>query len=81
MNLLNRWNLVDVDWHLALVIQKITHLCNSLDYVSFMHIPRKWNGVANCLAKLAYEHVPDWNIIDHRMLPLDLSQLLVQLVD
>ena len=70
-----------VDWHLALVIQQIIQLCNSLDFVSFMHIPHEWNGVADCLAKWASEHGSAWNIIDRRMLTLDLSQMLVQLVD
>ena len=72
---------MDVDWHLALFIQQINQLCNSLDFVSFMHIPREWNSVADFLAKWASEHALDWNIIDHRMLPLDLSHKLAQLVD
>ena len=44
-----------MDWHLALVIQQIIQLSNSLDSVSFKHIPREWNGVADCLAKWASE--------------------------
>ena len=49
--------------------------------MSFKHIPREWNGVADCLAKWASEQGPAWNVLDQRMLPLDLSQMLVQLVD
>ena len=45
-----------------------------------MHIPYEWNGVADCLAKWASKNVLDWNIIDRRMLPPDLSQKLVQFV-
>ena len=71
---------MEVDWHFALVIQQITQLCHSLDFVSFMHIPYEWNGVADCLAKWASKNVLDWNIIDRRMLPPDLSQKLVQFV-
>ena len=66
---------------MALVIQQIIQLSNSLDFVSFKHIPREWNGVADCLAKWASEQGPAWNILDQSMLPLDLSQRLVQLVD
>lgn len=51
MNLLHNRNLLHVDWHLALVIQQIIQLCNSLDSMSFVHIPREWNSVADCLAK------------------------------
>jgi len=46
-----------------------------------MHIPHEWNGVADCLAKWAAEQGPARNILDLRMLPLDLSQMLIQLVD
>ena len=51
VNLLNSQNFVHVDWHLALIIQQVIQLCNSLDFVSFMHIPCEWNRVADCLAK------------------------------
>ena len=70
-----------MDWHLAQVIQQIIQLSNSLDSVSFRQIPREWNGVADCLAKWASEQGLAWNVLDQRMLPLDLSQMLVQLVD
>ena len=62
-------------------VKLIIQFCNSLDYVSFMHIPREWNRVVDWLAKWASEDGLAWNIIDHRMLRLDLSHLLVQLVD
>ena len=81
VNLLNKRNYVTVDWHLAVVVQQIIQLCTSLDSVTFMHIPREWNGVADCLAKWASEHGPPWNIFDYTMLPLNLSQKLAQLVD
>ena len=81
VNLLHSRSLVHVDWHLALVIQQIIQLSNSLDSVSFKHIPREWNGVGDCLAKWASKKGPGWNVLDQRMLPLDLSQMLVQLVD
>ena len=81
MNLLNSRNFEHVDWHLALVIQHIIQLCNSLDSMSFMHIPHEWNRGADFLTKWDFEHGLAWKIIDHRMLHLDLSQLLVQLVD
>ena len=81
VNLLHSRSLVHVDWHLALVIQQIIQLSNSLDSVAFKHITREWNGVADCLSKWASEQGPAWNVLDQRMLPLDLSQMLVQLVD
>ena len=39
VNLLHSRSLVHVDWHLALVIQQIIYLINSLDSMSFRHIP------------------------------------------
>lgn len=80
VNLLNRKELSDVDWHLALVIKQITELCQTLDSVIFSHIPQEWNGVADCLAKWASEYMQDWNITDQRHLPLELSHELDQLV-
>lgn len=51
MNLLNRRHLDDVSWHLSLIDEQSLNLCASLEFVTFTHIPREWNGVVDCLAK------------------------------
>lgn len=51
MNLLNKRYLDDVSWQLALIVEKILTICASLEYITFTHIPREWNGVVDFLAK------------------------------
>ncbi|XP_059065899.1 uncharacterized protein LOC131857393 [Cryptomeria japonica] len=51
VSLLNRQHLDGVIWHLALIVDWILNLCASLEFVSFTHVPREWNGVTDCLAK------------------------------
>lgn len=55
VTLLNEQWFDDVNCHLALVIQQILRLCSSLEFVSFIHIHREWNGVADCLVKWAFD--------------------------
>ncbi|XP_059067440.1 uncharacterized protein LOC131858265 [Cryptomeria japonica] len=81
VNLLNKWTLDDVSWHLASVVKQILNLCASLDSITFNHIPREWDRVADCLAKWASDHMQNWNIVDRGQLPLDLSQKLDHLVE
>ena len=59
----------------------IHHLSTSLESVSFTHIPREWNSVADCLAKWASDHMCNWNIVDKTQLPMGLSHHLDHLVD
>lgn len=80
MTLLKRQQLEDATWHLVVIMNQILNLCASLDFVSFCHIPREWNGVVDCLAKWASNHLHDWNIMERVQLPLDFSQTLDQLV-
>ncbi|XP_059068705.1 uncharacterized protein LOC131859160 [Cryptomeria japonica] len=35
---------------------------SKIELVSFVHIPREWNRVANCLDKWALEHAGDWKV-------------------
>lgn len=80
VNLLNRRHLDGVSWHLALIVDQILDLCASLES-AFTHIPREWNGVADCLAKWAFDHIHDWNVVDWIQLPPDLYQHLLHLVE
>lgn len=80
MNLLNRQDLKDISWYLAYVKQILT-ICASLELVTFNHIPREWNTMADCLAKWASDHMKNWNIVDRVQLPLDLSHELDNLVE
>ncbi|XP_059068873.1 uncharacterized protein LOC131859298 [Cryptomeria japonica] len=73
VNLLTQQHSTDVSWQLSLVVNQILHLCDSLVFVSFKHIPREWNGVADCLTKWTSEHMHNWYIVDKGQLPLDLS--------
>ncbi|XP_059070446.1 uncharacterized protein LOC131860096 [Cryptomeria japonica] len=57
LTLLNKQRLEDVGWQLVLIINQILQLCASLEFVSFCHILREWNGVMDCLAKRAYVHM------------------------
>ncbi|XP_057856267.1 uncharacterized protein LOC131065696 [Cryptomeria japonica] len=72
----------DVSWQLASVGRQILSLCSALDFVSFCHIPREWNKVADCLAKWASENVDGWDISGKDELPSNylgtLERLLVE---
>ncbi|XP_057868067.2 uncharacterized protein LOC131075253 [Cryptomeria japonica] len=81
VNLLKRQYMDNVSWQLALIVEQILTLCASLEHVTFNHIPREWNGVADCLAKWASNHMHDWNLVDRGHLPPDLSHQLDHLVD
>lgn len=61
VNLSNRWTLEDFSWRLALVVKQILNLCAYLDFVTFNHNPREWNGVVDCLAKWASDQMQNWN--------------------
>ncbi|XP_057836070.2 uncharacterized protein LOC131046358 [Cryptomeria japonica] len=81
VNLLKRQYMDNVSWQLALIVEQILTLCASLEHVTFNHIPREWNGVADCLAKWASDHMHDWNLVDRGHLSPDLSHQLDHLVD
>lgn len=66
---------------MALIVEQILTLCASLEHITFNHIPREWNGVADCLAKWASDHMHDWNLVDRGQLPPDLSHQLDHLVE
>lgn len=54
--------MVEVNWHIVLVIQQILQRCCTLEVVSFSHILHEWNSVVDCLAKWALDHVDDWKV-------------------
>ena len=57
VDMLNNQSLENVDWRLATLARQTLSLCSSLDFVSFHHIPREWNIVADCLAMWASQNV------------------------
>ena len=52
-----------------------------MDGISFCHIPREWNGVADVLAKWASKKGIGWDIFDRDDLPADYGGTLEQLVE
>ena len=64
-----------------MIVDQIHTLCTSLEYVTFIHIPREWNSIANCLAKWTSNHIHNWNIVDKTQLPMGLSHQVDHLVD
>ena len=52
-----------------------------LDWMSFSHIPREWNGVVDVLAKWASEKGVGWDISDRDDLPLDYVGAFEQIVE
>ena len=52
-----------------------------MDGISFFHIPREWNGVADVLAKWASEKGTGWDISDRDDLPAEYGGILEQLVE
>jgi ribonuclease HI len=80
IDLLNRRQLEEVNWQLAVVVKQIVALGNTLDSVVFCHVPREWNKVADCLARWASEQMGTWNMADWDNLPADLAMILEDLV-
>lgn len=78
--MLNNQSLEDVSWQLAALVTQTLHLCNSLDFVTFRHIPGEWNRVAGCLAKWASENVDGWDISGRDELPSEYSGIVEQLL-
>ena len=81
IHLLNQQHSEAISWKLALIVDHIHTSCNSLEFVTFIHIPREWNSVIDCLAKWASEHVHNWNIVDKAQLPMGSSHQLDHLVE
>ena len=71
VDMLNNQKLDDVNWQLASLARQILCICRSVDSVSFHHIPREWNRVADCLAKWASENMGEWNINGRDELPTE----------
>jgi len=80
INLLNERKISDINWQLASVVQRILQVSSRLEEASFVHIPREWNRVVNCLAKWASEHDSGWKVEDwdqvNPELHLDLDRFL-----
>ncbi|XP_057871389.2 uncharacterized protein LOC131077832 [Cryptomeria japonica] len=76
VDMLNNQRLDGVSWHLALMVRQILSVCSSLESVSFCHIPREWNTVADCLAKWASEKGDGWDISGRGELPSDYRGIL-----
>lgn len=66
----------DVNWKLASIIREILFLSNHVDWISFFHIPREWNGVGDVLEKRASEKGVGWDIVGKDRLPVDYIGIL-----
>ena len=73
--------MTDVDWQLARIVQQILQISSLMDLVTFFHIPREWNRVADCLAKWAFEHPEGWRIEDWELVPEELCFDLRSILD
>ena len=80
VDILNKQSLENVNWRLASLARQILCLCGPLDSVSFHHIPREWNRVADCLAKWASKNVDGWDIRGRDDLPADYCGIIDQLL-
>ena len=80
VDILNSQNLENVSWQLAIFARQTLSLCNFLDSISFCHIPREWNRVADFLAKWASENDDGWDISGREELLAEFSQTIEQLI-
>ena len=76
VDMMNNQRLQDASWQLASLTRQILRLCSSLDSVSFRHIPREWNRVADCLAKWASENMGGWTISGREKLPYEYYEIM-----
>ena len=81
VDMINNQRVDDSSWQIASLVREILHLSSFLDGISFCHIPREWNGVADVLAKWASEKGIGWDISDRDDLPADYGRTLEQLVE
>ena len=52
-----------------------------MELVTFVHIPREWNRVADYLAKWASEHAEGWRIEEWELVPQVLRSNLRSILD
>lgn len=64
-----------------MIIRQIHLFCDFFESVTFIHIPREWNRVADYLAKWASDFMEGWFIEDKGQLSPELPHMLDQLVD
>ena len=81
VDMINNQRVDDSSWKIASLVREILHLSSFVDGISFCHIPREWNGVADVLAKWASEKGTGWDISDRDDLPTDYGGILEQLVE
>ena len=63
-----------------MIVQQILQVSSLMDSVSYVHIPREWNRVANCLAKWASKNIDGWKINEWEKMPYKLCQDLERTV-
>lgn len=71
VDMLNKGSSKEVNWLLDSVVQQIHRISSSLESFLFIHIPREWNKVVDCLAKWAFEYEGNWQVEDWEHLPSD----------
>ena len=81
VDMINNKSVEDSNWKIASIVREILHLSSFLDWISFCHIPREWNGVADVLAKWASEKGAGWDISNRDDLPADYVGAFEQIVE
>ena len=79
--MINNKSLDDSNQQIASIVREILHLSILLEWISFCHIPREWNGVADILAKWASEKGAGWDISDRDDRPTEYGETFEQLVE
>ena len=79
--MINNQRVDDSSWQIASLVREILHLSSFVDGISFCHIPRDWNGVADVFEKWASEKGTGWDISDRGDLPADYGRTLEKLVE
>ena len=81
VDMINNQRVDDSNWKIASIVKEIIYLSSMLDCISFCHIPREWNSMADVLAKWASEKGDRWDISEKVDLPVDYMGTFEQLVE
>ena len=63
-----------------MIVQQILQVSSLIDLVSYVHIPREWNRMANCLAKWASEAIDGQKIHEWEQMPYELCHDLERIL-
>lgn len=78
VSLLNNQDFQNCSWRLGVIARQILNLASNFVSISFVHIPREWNKVANFLAKWASNEMEAWSVWGWGQLDQQKCQQLAQ---